>query len=197
MTVHLLVETLTLLVFLVCLIHAAWRHGRTGAGFLGALLLVGFVREGYVALRDVLYGFAPLHLMLGPAPLIASVIWGLSIYAAVVWATEVTGQGELGAPAPGPRFYAAAALFMMALAGFYEPFLELVGMARWEPGTRATFGVPWIALVGYPSLSVAFLLTYHHLRAPRGRRLIYPLTLVLLAVSHAWGLDALKYHLGW
>ena len=34
-----------------------------------------------MTLRDILYGFSPLHLIFGRAPLIASIIWGYSTYA--------------------------------------------------------------------------------------------------------------------
>ena len=151
-----------------------------------------------VAIREILYGFAPLHLHLGRAPLIATIIWGLSIYAAIVFAEEVTGE-----PArrriPSAKTLGAVALFMIALAGFYEPFLARVGMARWQEGTRATLGVPWIALVGYPTLAVGFLLLWGWVarRAKSLRFAILVLGIPALAIGHAFGLQALKDSLGW
>lgn|GEM_PF-5533278 len=177
--------------------------------FFGALFVLGFVRESLVALYDLLYGFAPLTFSVGKAPLIAAVIWGFSIYAAVTW-TEAVGWGSAfeefeeeerrGDRSPGPRFYLGAALFMIALACFYEPFLDLVGMARWEVGTRTTLGVPWIALVGYPTLTVPFLALWTGLRrrVSGGRRWFLTFAaLPVLALVHGWGLQALKDGLGW
>lgn len=89
---HLFIELLTLLFFLATVAHAVWLRGKSGAGLFGALLFLGFVRENFVILREFLYGFAPLTLMLGKAPLIASIIWGYSIYLAVVWAEAMTGE---------------------------------------------------------------------------------------------------------
>lgn len=181
-----------------------------------------------MVLRELLYGFAPLTLRLGAAPLIAAVIWGFSIYAAVVWAEEITGRrfgpapvaatGAAGAAdgvariAPAPRtgarsaslpaagLLALVALFMVALPGFYEPFLATVGMARWQEGTRTLWGVPWIALVGYPALAVPAL-AIHAAAARLGRRPLHRAAalatgLGALAVAHAWGLQALKRLLG-
>ena len=174
-------------------------RGWTGVRLLGALLLLGFLRESFVALRELLYRFAPLHLRLGRAPLLASIIWGFSIYAAVVWAERISKE-PFGERRPSSRFLAWVALFMIALACFYEPVLALLGMARWQEGTRATFGVPWIAWVGYPTLAVLFLLLWGWAaeRSSAGRRvaaLFVPLP--FLAIGHAWGLQALKRALGW
>jgi len=152
-----------------------------------------------VILRKVLYGFEPLNLMLGKAPLIVSIIWGYSIYLAVVWAETMTGE-SLEERRPSPRFLTLAALFMMALACFYEPFLKLIDMARWQPGTRATLGVPWITLVGYPSLTVPFLLLWCRLmRRPPGaaRTALMLCGLTLLALVHVAGLQGLKDALRW
>jgi hypothetical protein len=200
--VHLFFELFTLGAFIACWVHAARRHGRAGAAFYGALVFLGAVREVAVAAWDVLYGFAPLTLMLGPAPVLAAIIWAFSIYAAVTWVERVTGRG-LSDPPDGPwplRAYLLAALFMMALAGFYEPFLELVGMAQWEPGTRATGGVPWIALIGYPTLTVGFLVLWRGIGRVPGigtRWAVAVPSLVALAVGHGLGLQALKSWLGW
>lgn len=199
---HLFFELFTLGAFIACWVHASRRHGRSGVAFYGALALLGAVREVAVAAWDVLYGFAPLSLMLGPAPVLAAVIWAFSIYAAVTWTELVTGRGLSDPPAEAwpLRVYLLAALFMMALAGFYEPFLELVGLAKWEDGTRATHGVPWIALVGYPTLTVGFLVLWRWLGRLRGRGARWAVAvpaLVALAVGHGLGLQALKSLLGW
>lgn len=196
---HLFLELLTLAAFLACAAHAVRRRGaREGALLFAALLLLGVVRENAVVLREILYGFAPLRLVLGRAPLIAGVVWGYSIYAAVVWAETVTrGRASLGRPSV--RLLALAALFMLALPGLYEPFLARVEMARWEPGTRATAGVPWIALVGYPSLTALFLLVWWGAARLRTAARIFALAGLVpaFAVAHALGLAALKRWLGW
>jgi hypothetical protein len=204
---HLFIELLTLVFFLACVAHSVLLRGRTGLAFFGVLLLLGFLRENFVVLRDILYGFAPLHLRLGRTPLIAAIIWGYSIYAAVVWAETVTGESLEGprdpdAPRrPTARFLALVAFFMMALACFYEPFLALIHMARWQPGTRATLGVPWIALVGYPALAVPFLFLWswalRRSTRPAARAATLLLVLPLLALGHALGLQALKNALEW
>lgn len=189
---HLFIELLTLLFFLATVAHAVWLRGRSGAGLFGALLFLGFLRE-------VLYGFAPLTLVLGKTPLIASIIWGYSIYLAVVWAEVMTGE-SLEDRRPSGRFLALAALFMIALAGFYEPFLKLIDMARWQPGTRTTLDVPWITLIGYPSLTVLFLLLWCRLmRRPPGaaRAVLLLASLTALAFLHADSLQDLKDLLGW
>lgn len=186
----------------------AWRfHRGEGLAFFGALLWLGLVRETCVALYHLLYGFAPLTLMLGKAPLLAAVIWGFSIYAAGVW-TEAMGWGSVLEKRPERRpggsgsrvgLFLGAAVFMVALACFYEPFLGRLGMARWEPGTRATLGVPWIALVGYPTLTVPVLALWMWLRRRTGvARWAWTLAgLAVLALAHAWGLQALKDGLSW
>ena len=196
---HLFIELLTLVFFLGFVAHAVAMRGRTGAGFFAALLLLGFLRENLVTLRDILYGFSPLHLMFGRAPLIASIIWGYSIYAAVVWAEAVSGE-RFGERRPSGRFLGLAAIFMIALACFYEPFLKLIDMARWQEGTRSTLGVPWITWIGYPTLTVLFLLLWgwameRDSRAKRFAALLIPLP--FLAFGHALGLQALKDALGW
>lgn len=195
---HLFIEILTLVFFLACAAHAAAR-GRQGAAFFGAMLLLGFLRENFVTVRDILYGFSPLHLMFGRAPLIASIIWGYSIYAAVVWTETVTGD-RLEDRRPSLRFLGLTALFMIALACFYEPFLTLIHMARWQPGTRATLGVPWITWIGYSTLAVLFLLLWGwamERKTSAGRAAALLLPLPLLAFGHAWGLQAVKTALGW
>lgn len=196
---HGFIEGITALFFLITVAHALWLRRSEGAWLMGSLLVLGAVRENFVILREVLYGFAPLSLMLGRAPVIAAVIWGYSIYIAVIWAEEVSGE-RLEERA-SPRLVALVGLLMMALVGFYEPFLELIGMARWQEGTRATAGVPWIALIGYPALACPFLLLWSWIRRrwprPRSRLLALALALPLLALLHAEGLQRLKDCLEW
>ncbi|HEX6898377.1 MAG TPA: hypothetical protein VF789_01635 [Thermoanaerobaculia bacterium] len=196
---HLFIELLTLIFFLGFVAHAVAMRGRAGAGFFAAMLLLGFLRENLVILRDILYGFSPLHLLLGRAPLIASIIWGYSIYAAVVWAEAVSGE-RFGSRRPSGRFLGLAALFMIALACFYEPFLKLIDMARWQEGTRSTLDVPWITWIGYPTMAVLFLPLWGWAmgmdsRAKRLAALLIPLP--FLAFGHALALQALKSALGW
>jgi hypothetical protein len=197
--VHGFIEGLTALFFLITVAHALWLRRAEGAWLMGSLLMLGAVRENFVILREVLYGFAPLSLMLGRAPLIAAVIWGYSIYIAVIWAEEVSGESL--ERRVSVRLLALVGLFMVALVGFYEPFLELIGMARWQEGTRATAGVPWIALVGYPALACPFLLLWgwvrHRFPSPGPRLLALAVALPLLASIHAEGLQRLKDWLGW
>lgn len=195
---HLFIELFTLGAFLAIAWHAARTRGRAGVALLSALFLLGLIRENAVAIRALLYDFAPLALNLGRAPLIATIIWGFSIYAALVFAEEITGEA-LGNRVPSARALGAVALFMIALVGFYEPFLARIGMARWQEGTRATLEVPWIALIGYPTLSVGFLLLWGW-AARRSRALrvaILALGLPALALAHAFGLQALKRSLDW
>lgn len=195
---HLFLELFTLASFLAIVAHAARNRGGGGVALLSALFLLGLLRENAVAIRALLYDFAPLALHLGRAPLIATIIWGFSIYAAIVFAEEVTAE-PIGRRVPSARALGAVALFMIALVGFYEPFLARVGMARWQEGTRATLGVPWIALIGYPTLAVGFLLLWGW--AAKGthplRLAILVLGLPALALAHAFGLQALKSSLGW
>ncbi|HEX7183936.1 MAG TPA: hypothetical protein VF756_19050 [Thermoanaerobaculia bacterium] len=196
---HLFIELLTLLFFLATVAHAVWLRGKSGAGLFGALLFLGFVRENFVILREVLYGFAPLTLMLGKAPVIASIIWGYSIYLAVIWAEAMTNE-SLEDRRPSGRFLTLAALFMIALACFYEPFLKLIDMARWQSGTRVTLDVPWITLIGYPSLTVLFLLLWCQvMRRPAGiaRTVLLLAGLTVIALLHVIGLQGLKDLLRW
>ena len=196
---HLLLELLTVVFTLLAGLHA-WARRSDGLWLFGSLLLLGAVREGFVAFRDLLYGFVPLHLEIAGTPLIAAVVWAFSIYAALCWSAEVEGpRPEAGLPAA--RTLGLVALFMLALACFYEPFLALTGLARWEEGTRATGGVPWIALIGYPTLAAAFLAVYGavtaRLRHPAARLLALALAVPALGLAHAWGLQELKRLLGW
>ena len=189
----LFIEVLTFFFFLITVAHAWRTRGRRGLALFGSLLLLGAVRENYVALWKLLYGFSPSDLMLGEAPLIASIIWGYSIYLAVVWAEEVTGEPLRDERPPG-RFLAAAALFMIALACFYEPFLALIRMARWQEGHPNDPGRPLDRLDRLPH-------SHRPLPAPVGieiedKPLLHP-ALVLLGAAHAEGLQALKDFLGW
>lgn len=197
---HLFLELVTVVFFLLSAGHALWFRGAEGAWLFGALLLLGSARESFVVLRDVLYGFAPLSLMLGKTPLIAAVIWGYSIYLAVLWAEEMSGE-RLARHRPSRRWLLLVAIFMVALAGFYEPVLSRVGMARWEPGTRATAGVPWISLIGYPTLAVSFLLLWSAVLRwspiTRNRLVALAVMLPLLAVAHVEALYRLKDLLSW
>ena len=105
-----------------------------------------------------------------------------------------------GALADG-RLLAIAALFLVALAGFYEPLLARVGMARWEAGTLEVARVPAIALVGYPTLGAAALALSGWIqsrwREGALRLAAYAVAAPLLALAHAAGLQALKRWLGW
>ncbi|HEV8237916.1 MAG TPA: hypothetical protein VGS57_00950 [Thermoanaerobaculia bacterium] len=181
----------------------AWRlRGGDGLWLFSSLLVLGTLRENFVALAQWLYGFAPLRLRAGAAPMIAAVVWAFSIYAALCWVEEVSGeQWRVAGWRPTWRFFVLVAIFMMALACLYEPFLALIRMARWEEGTWKMGGVPVIALVGYPSLAVAFLAAFAALgrRLRRGGPLLAGLAVMvpLLAFAHAWGLQALKRALGW
>ena len=155
---HLFLELVTIVFSATLAVHAVRTRGRAGVSLVLSLLLLGTVRENVVVLRDWLYGFAPLHVPAGRAPLIAAVIWMYSILAAVAWA-ERTSAARLEERRAGGGLLVRVGVFMVALAGFYEPVLSAFGMARWEVGTRHVAGVPAIALVGYPSLAVAALET--------------------------------------
>jgi len=193
-------ELVTLFFFLLCIAHAIAMRGREGAWLFGALLGLGLVRENFVALYKLLYDFAPLTLRLGVAPLIGSIIWGYSIYLCLVWVEVMSGE-RLSGKSPSPRFLALCALFMMALACFYEPFLKLIGMARWEEGTWLVLDIPPIALIGYSSLAVLFLLAWSWAlrRGWHSGRRALALSAVLLpiALGHAMGLQLLKNLLRW
>ncbi|HEV7670022.1 MAG TPA: hypothetical protein VGS22_15995 [Thermoanaerobaculia bacterium] len=195
---HLFIELFTFGAFVAIFAHAARTRGRSGVALLSALFLLGLLRENAVAIRALLYDFAPLTLNLGRAPLIATIIWGFSIYAALVFAEEVMGEA-IGSRVSSPWTFGAVALFMVALVGFYEPFLAEIGMARWQEGTCATLGVPWIALIGYPTLAVGFLLLWEWAasRTIPLRLAILALGLPVLALGHAFGLQALKAALDW
>lgn len=192
---------LELTTFAFCAVVAAhaWRlRGLRGLSFLFALLVLGFVRENFVVLRDILYGYGDL-LTLGAAPILGAVIWGYSLYVAVCWTEVMTGE-RLDDLLPSPRFLLLVGLFMMALVGFYEPFLDLVDMARWQDGTRKTLGMPWIALIGYPSLTVPFVKLWCRLTRVGSsllRRTLLSVTVPVLAIAHAWGLAQLKELLSW
>jgi len=197
---HLFLELFTLASFLACAVAAAARRGALGVWLYATVSVLGVVRENFVMLERWLYGFADLALVLGRAPLISAVIWAFSIDAGIAFAERVTATPLVPGRLPA-RFHAAVALFLIALAGFYEPFLKLVDMARWEPGTARVWEVPKIALIGYPTLAVLYLFLWSAIlarwRSTRARLVAFALTLPLLACGHAWGLAALKRALGW
>ncbi len=197
---HLFLELFTVASFLACAIASMRTRGALGAWLYVTVTLLGAVRENFVIFERWLYGFADLSLMLGRAPVVSAVIWAFSIDAGVAFAERVTGEplapGRLSA-----RFHAAVALFLIALAGFYEPFLRIVDMARWEPGTARVLDIPKIALIGYPTLAVAFLALWSWVlgrwSSLRARLIAFALVLPALAWTHAWGLVRLKRWLGW
>lgn len=197
---HLFVEIVTLLCFLITVAHAIYLRPGTGSWLMGSLLFLGYLRESFVIFMKYLYGFAPLTLMLGPAPVIVTVIWGYSIYAAVCWAEGMRGDQRLEQSWRSPHFLALVGIFMMALACFYEPFLALIAMARWEEGTRFVGGVPLIALIGYPTLAVPAVAAWGWImeRFAPGRSRLAALfaTMLALGLIHAAGLQGLKNVLG-
>lgn len=164
---HLFIEVFTLASFLAIVSHATWSRGRSGLALLSALFLLGLLRENAVAIREILYGFAPLALRLGRAPLIATIIWGFSIYAALVFAEEVTGQ-PIGDSVPSVTALGAVALFMIALVGY--PALAVGFLLLWGWAVR---------------------------RATSLRLAILAFGIPALALGHAFGLQALKDLLAW
>jgi hypothetical protein len=198
---HLFLELFTLASFVATSLWAARRWGREGAWLAGLLFALGAVRENWVAVERYLYGFADLTLDLGRAPLIAAIVWGFSILAGVAFAEALLGRRFAPERRPAAAELGAVALFLVALAGFYEPLLALVEMARWEQGTRTVAGVPAIALVGYPSFAALSLLLSGWIlgrwRAAGPRLVASALAVPALAVGHASGLQALKRALGW
>jgi hypothetical protein len=198
---HLFLELFTLASFLATGAWAAHRFGRDGAWLAGFLTVLGAVRESWVVLQRYLYEFADLYLKIGRTPLIAAVIWGFAILCGVAAVEALTGRVLRPDRVPDLPQLAWLALFMVALAGFFEPFLALVEMARWEAGTAALAGVPKIALVGYPTFAVGSLAASGWLLGRFQRALPRALSLAVavpaLAVGHAWGLAQLKVLLGW
>jgi hypothetical protein len=198
---HLFLELFTLASFLATGVWAVRRWGAEGAWCLGFLFALGAVRENFVALARSLYGFAELTLELGAAPLVAAIIWGFSILAAIAATEAILGRRFELDRVPVAAELALVALFMVALAGFYEPLLARVEMARWEPGTATVLEVPKIALIGYPSFAVLSLAVGGWLLGrsrTRGARLAaLALAVPVAALAHALGLAALKHALGW
>ena len=193
-------ELITVLCFVLVTAHAV-RRGRLAALLLPSMVVLGFARENYVTLERLLYGYGDLHLHLGAAPLIGSIIWPYSIYVALCWAEHLTGR-RLEEARLSPALLAGVGLFMMSLVGFYEPLLERADMARWQEGTRASWGAPWIAFIGYSTLAVSFIALFQLIlggeRRPRGGRIAAVFAAaVVLAFAHARGLQALKDLLGW
>ena len=197
---HLFVELFTLFSFLACVAEALRSRGATGAWFFFAALTMGVVRENCVIVRDYLYGYAPLTLMIGKAPLIGAIIWGFSIYAGIVWAERISGRG-FDRTAPSGRFIGLVCLFLLSLAFFFEPFLKLIDMARWQAGTRSYLDVPLIALIGYPSMTALFLLVWGPLvgpsRPPARRAGVIVLAMTAISLLHVVALQGLKSMLGW
>lgn len=198
---HLFLELFTLGSFLATGWWARRRFGRDGLWLYGFLFVLGGVRENFVILERVLYGYADLTLMLGRAPLIGAIIWGFSIAAAIA-ACEAIRRTPFALdrlPRVGELLWVA--LFLVALAGFFEPFLKLVEMARWQPGTATLLNVPKIALVGYPSFAVATLAVSGWIlgrwRSAGARLVALALATPPLALGHAWGLQRIKEALGW
>jgi hypothetical protein len=197
---HLLFQLVMAVATVLVTLNAIRQRGTLGAWLMLPLLLLGALRENLVAIERWLYGFTPLPMQVGRAPLIAAVVWAFSIAAAVEFGEVAVGE-SLAPRRPSLRLLAAVALFMVALAGFYEPLLNLVNMARWEIGTRATAGVPWIALLGYPSFAVGFLLLWgtvlERIASTATRIVALAAGGAALAACHAAGLEALKRALGW
>jgi hypothetical protein len=199
--IHLLFELAMAGAFVASAFWAVRRWRYDGLWLAAFLFALGAVRENFVALARMLYGFADLTFELGAAPLIAAVVWGFSILAAISAGEALGGRGFAPTRPPDARQLGLAALFLVALAGFYEPLLARADMARWEPGTLALAGVPLVALVGYPSLGVAALAlsgaVQRRFRAARPRLVAYALATPALALGHAVALGALKRLLGW
>ncbi len=200
-TLHLFLELFTLGAFVAAGFWARARFGADGLWLYGFLFALGGVRENFVILHRVLYGYAELSLMLGRAPAIGAIIWGFSIAAAIA-ATETIRRRPFRLDRiPRAGELAWAALFMVALAGFFEPFLALVAMARWQEGTATWLDVPKIALVGYPTLASLALVASGWIlgrwRAAGPRLAVFVFVTLALAIGHAWGLQRLKTLLGW
>ena len=198
---HLFLEVFTLASFVATGFWARRRWGRDGVWLYGFLFLLGVARENFVVLERVLYGYADLALMLGAAPLIGAVIWGFSIVVAMAATEAIRGAPFALDRPPRAAELALVGLAMIALAGFYEPFLAAVEMARWQPGTATLAAVPKIALVGYPSFALLSLWAVGSIlgRVRRaGARVAAGLLVgIPLAVAHAWSLQRLKEALGW
>jgi hypothetical protein len=198
---HLFLELATLAAFVATGFWLRARFGRDGVWLYGFLFVLGGVRENFVILDRVLYGYADLTLMLGRAPLIGAIIWGFSIAAAIAASEAILRRPFRTDRAPRADELALVATFLVALAGFFEPFLKQVEMARWQEGTATILDIPKIALVGYPSFAVASLAVAGWLigryRATRSRLAALGVATLPLALGHAWGLQRLKEALGW
>ena len=186
-------------VVLVFFVGVSWgvvrRHGADGAWFIGMVALAGFARENWVSIHRILYEFAPLRVFVGKAPLVATVIWAVSIELARIWSDVVLGPRSVRSSR-----WAGVALFMVSLAFFYEPFLKAIRFARWEPGTRTFLDVPWIAMIGYPTLALVILAGFEggmKIRTRLARIGWLFLFVPLLAIGHGAGLAALKHRLRW
>jgi hypothetical protein len=200
-SLHLFLELFTLASFVLTGWWTARRFGRDGLWLYGFLFALGGVRENFVVLERLLYGYADLHLLVGRAPAIGAVIWGFSIAAAIAAAEAIRGVPFALDRVPRAGELLLVALFMTALAGFFEPFLKSVAMARWQPGTATLLDVPKIALVGYPTFAVASLAVagalFGRFRRPGPRLVALAFATPPLALGHAWSLQRLKDALGW
>jgi hypothetical protein len=202
--VHLFIELVTLAAVAVCVLHAQWHRGAEGGWLMLSALAMGFIREGFVVLRDYLYGYADLTLMIGRVPVIGAIIWAYCIYLGIVWAERVSGE-RFGAREgrPTARFLALIAVFLIALAGFFEPFLKLIDMARWQTGTWKVLDMPMIATIGYPSMTILFLLVWRAaMRATASSPAAVRAAALLAAlggvsIAHVLVLQALKTAIGW
>jgi len=198
-TMLLFVELFALISFLLCVAHAIYFRRSLGAIYFVSTFYMGFVRENFVLIRQILYGFIRLTLILGKAPLIATIVWAYSIYVSISWAEEV--GGEKFSEKNSWKFIALVCLFMIALAFFYEPFLKLIGMARWETGTRVFLDTPLIALVGYPTMTLLYLCLWRWIMTryirTASRLIVFLILIPPVAIFHALALQAMKTFLRW
>ena len=198
---HLFLELFTLGSFVATGFWAGRRFGTDGLWLYGFFFALGALRENYVALERVLYGYADFTFMFGRAPLVGAVIWGFSIAAAIAAAEAIRREPFRIDRVPSAAELLLVALCLVALAGFFEPFLKLVGMARWEEGTAKVLDVPKIALVGYPTFAVVSLACggwiLGRYGGARARLSAFALATPVLALGHAWALGRLKDALGW
>jgi len=192
---HLFVEIVVLAFFAGISAELILVRGTAGVWFLATVVVAAFLRENDVALQRVLYEFAPLRIFFGKAPMVATVIWAVSIELSRIWSEAVVRSPRRSIQR------AAVALFMVALAFFYEPFLKAIRFARWERGTRTFLDVPWIAMIGYPSFALLFLIAFDFVverwRRAAPRLAAFAVALPVIAIGHAAGLAALKRALRW
>ncbi len=197
---HLFLELVTLGATILCFWHAVRTRGAEGGWLFASALFMGFFREGFVVARDYLYGYADLTLMIGRVPVIGAIIWSYCIWLAVVWVERVSGE-RIGTARLTARACALVAVFLVALACFFEPFLKLVDMARWQTGTWKVLDLPMIATIGYPTMTLLFLWIFGAVarRVPAGPRRGAALAAALAfgSAAHVVVLQALKTRIGW